>query len=136
MRDSLTTRALCRTKKFTFAQLKCMGQDNYGQTQNIYEDKDKVNTWVKLKTPMKQRFIPSTYKQQLFVRWNSTSRTANNGCITVWFYDRLLKCLIKSCTFYVYLKFYMMFATKGQLKASSLLLLLLLKRVKSCTSEP
>lgn len=41
------------------------------QRQRVREDRPKITTWDKLKKHLRRRYIPSNYKQQLYISWSN-----------------------------------------------------------------
>ena len=39
--------------------------------QRRREERARIDTWVKLKKQLKRKYVPSTYKQQLYVSWGN-----------------------------------------------------------------
>ena len=46
------------------------------QKQRGRENRERINTWVKLKKHLRRKYVPASYKQQLYVQW-STLRQDN-----------------------------------------------------------
>ena len=41
------------------------------QKQRIRENREGIHTWEKLKKHLRRKYVPSSYKQQLFVQWST-----------------------------------------------------------------
>ena len=41
------------------------------QKQRRREDRERINTWTKLKKHLRRKYVPSSYRQNLFVQWST-----------------------------------------------------------------
>ena len=41
------------------------------QKQRRREERERINTWDKLRSHLRRKYIPHNYKQQLFVQWST-----------------------------------------------------------------
>ena len=44
------------------------------QKQRRRDNRDMINTWVKLKKHLRKKYVPSSYRQRLFVQWSTLTQ--------------------------------------------------------------
>ena len=48
------------------------------QKQRLREERGRINTWEKLKKYMRRKYVPSTYRQQLYVQFNTLTQRSKS----------------------------------------------------------